>query len=74
MDVLLDCLRRGLQDPILLVDVTLLRIIHQQMADDTGGKLSNAQNGMHPPLKKKKKSILSTQSQQTTGTKTVVHV
>lgn len=25
------------------------------MADDTGGKLSNAQNGMHPPLKKKKK-------------------
>lgn len=28
------------------------------MADDTGGKLSNAQNGMHPPLKKKKKKSI----------------
>lgn len=30
------------------------------MADDTGGKLSNAQNGMHPPLRKKKKKKVDT--------------
>lgn len=60
VDVLLDCLRRGLQDPILLVDVTLLNIIHRQMADDTGGKLSNAPplTPPPPPPQKKEKQLM----------------
>lgn len=56
MDVRLDCPRRGLRDPILLVDVTLRNIIQRLMADDTGGKLSDAHENPQPLKRKKKKN------------------